>query len=171
MYKRSVFDLQKEQHIHDQIYHQDVMCLGIKDRAKHLVLHFVKYVANLENAQSDIDRMKNLTDFMICVLSMANLLNIDLNEIEDQLAENSLITIIGQMAKACEALDHMEPFPSREVLTFELKKLFHSVLNQAQSYKLDLHKSIAMRWNEIEQKSIFGRNLGQSNYSHLKGRM
>jgi hypothetical protein len=159
MYKESVFILQMNQHEHDKIYHYDILHLSTKDRAKHLVLHFVKYLASLENAESEIVTKKNITDFMICILSMANLLNVNLSEIDTQLIESSMLAMIGKMAKACEALDHIEPFPSHEVLIAELKNLYCYLLKMCHSNNLDLHKSIVNRWNDIEQKSIFNSHL------------
>ena len=45
--EKSFLLLQKAQQIHDEKSHRDILNLNLKDRLKHMALHFCKYVGNL----------------------------------------------------------------------------------------------------------------------------
>lgn len=157
-------NLQLKQHHHDLGYHQDIISLGTQDRAKHLVLHFSKYCGKLteKNDKTIVDR--TLVDIMICCFSFANLLNIDLdaatdnpkiNTLEFDNFPNSLVIATGKMAKACEAMDHLEPYPSHDELSQQLKNVTNLTINAFVQNNLNMDKLISKRWETIEKKSIF----------------
>ena len=46
--------LQREQYVHDQRNHFDIICLPKPDRLKHYGLHFAKYVGRLARGDFDL---------------------------------------------------------------------------------------------------------------------
>lgn len=79
-----LFELQKAQKRHDQEFHPDIYYLPYENRARHLVLHFAKYVGRLAgkaNPQEDDGLLRTtLADTMIVVLSFSEILKLDLQE-------------------------------------------------------------------------------------------
>jgi hypothetical protein len=150
-----ILELQKYQYFHDMNYHQDVIFLGTQERIKHLILHFIKYIAKL-NAVQTHNKSQIICDLFICCLSFANLLEIKLISIDFTPPQSdetgALLNILGKMAKAAEALDHVELYPSREVLEEQLIKLGSNTLYIGNKYKVDLFLLIQSRWKEIEDK-------------------
>jgi hypothetical protein len=61
----------------------------------------------------------------------------------------------GKMAKACEALDHLEKYDYRAVLEESTVKLTGEILNFAAGQRIDLRTAVEARWREVEQRSIF----------------
>lgn len=152
-----IFLLQVKQKFHDEKYHQDVLALTLQNRIKHIVLHFSKYIGKLFE---EIEQQKIYIDMMICCLALANALNIKLesyhmninNDKEDDVYKKIVMTI-GKMAKACESLDHIESFPSRDILVKEVKGLFNLVLKTLSN--LDIEKMLIDRWSQVESRNIF----------------
>lgn len=156
MQQNLIYELRQRQKAHDDEYHQDILVLGTVNRAKHLVLHFVKYISNIECSSDRTVLRKNLADIMICVLSMSNLLNLDLGTHLG--CDDTLLKIIGKMAKACESLDHVEDFPSHKVIVEETNKLFSKIIKLTQENDFDIEEIISMRWEEIENKFHFSEH-------------
>lgn len=79
-----LFELQKAQKRHDQEYHPDIYYLPYENRARHLVLHFAKYVGRLaakaDPAKDEASLKTTLSDTMIVVLSFSEILKLDLQE-------------------------------------------------------------------------------------------
>lgn len=63
--------------------------------------------------------------------------------------------ITGRMAKACESLDHMEGFASRESLEEGVIAIARLLLGVSALLKINVQPLISYRWIEVERKSIF----------------
>ena len=185
-----LIELQDHQRQHDELAHTDILCLTVRDRMKHMVLHYAKYAGRLYSLKSDDFARISATvvdTFIIC-LATANTLNIDLqqrlsnrskvlpfdqgmsNQKEDDRSAfdvlvGSLIVEAGKMAKACESLDHLEKYDYRAVLEEGTIGLTKAVLEFAQDQGIDLRQAVATRWRQVEEKSIFS-SMGKRN-SHL----
>src|SRR5438067_1321862 len=126
--------LQAAQYRHDQAAHMDIAGLAVPQRVTHFTLHFSKYVGQLAHATRKTDDpliQKVVTDSFVIALAAANAMNVDLQRrIEEGLYRSDLTEldsdgegtldavllryaeVVGKMAKACEALDHMEDYPT-----------------------------------------------------------
>ena len=135
-----LFELQVEQHRHDETYHREIARLTVHHRLNHMALHFAKYAGKVA-AAADVDQMTAVyVDVLIIALSTANILNEELWELIESekkdfpnlsaWATNWVIrsgihvydTVIlltetvraaGRMAAACEKIDHLEDVPFR----------------------------------------------------------
>jgi hypothetical protein len=174
--------LQLEQQKHDKDYHSDVFYLPSPQRIGHLVFHFSKYAGRLVDraeSSSQVDG-RTLVDTFLVALSAANLLNLDLaslvaphdeTESLEQLGcllaaetpESSadpewflrcLVREGGRMAKACEALDHLEAFDSRGAFEVSTLAIVRGCLVAAALAGLDLVVVTRERWQEIERRSL-----------------
>lgn len=170
-FKSSLLDLQLEQYEHDAKYHQDITGMLPPLRMTHITLHICKYLGSFIKASREQNAellKKGIIDTAIIVLSGANCLQVNLT---DRLKENAAVIhpklalewenlfydyaeIAGSMAKACEAIDHAENFPSRQVLEASLIKLVVVVDDMAKCCDVDLGSSICKRWAGIESKSV-----------------
>jgi len=133
--KQILFDLQVEQHHHDENYHREIARLSLHQRLNHMALHFCKYVGKVAAAETIEASMPVFVDTLVIALSTANILNIELYDaldggdhdyaglpvfgralahklgtsIEGQ-AEliNAMAIPAGKIAAACEKIDHLE---------------------------------------------------------------
>lgn len=163
--------LQLAQYHHDQTAHQDILGLAVPRRITHFILHFSKYLGLLAKSS----RKKHgqlpqrvIADSLIIALAAANAMNVDLqNRLSGYASDNPIsikssddtdlilsyyAELVGEMAKACEALDHLENFPSREVLERNIVFLVPVIGHLADIVGGDLITDVKNRWKEIEQK-------------------
>lgn len=157
----NLYKIQFRQNEHDLKYHKDILSLGTQNRIKHLALHFAKYLGKLiyeENSK------KTLSDIAICCLSLANALNIQL-----EITRKKQITVVKQkkefienyirsislIAKACESLDHLESYPSRNVLIEESNNIISLIISHLHSVGFTLNDIVEDRWKQIEKNYIF----------------
>jgi hypothetical protein len=159
-------EFQRGQAHHDSACHADVLALPIQDRLKHFVLHFAKYVGGLVELQasteSSLRQRRLLTDAFIICLAMANCLNLRLSariavgpdgHTHDSVSvTRSLAIITGRMAKACEAMDHVERFDIRGELEKNVLEIAALVLNAANVFSIDLGLEVAERWSGVAKK-------------------
>jgi hypothetical protein len=166
--------LQAGQLRHDTVAHQDILHLILPRRLTHFTLHLAKYQAGLHGSlipAASPTRQRLITDSMIIVLAAANGMKVDLRARISQSSTGSVfeanrtrtstsltdlvngyIQSVGRMAKACEALDHLEDFPVRQVLELSVIELALTVGAISQVDGLDLKASVEKRWYEIEQE-------------------
>lgn len=182
-----LLDLQWTQLSHDERYHKDVVLLPLGERVKHMALHMAKYVGYLAEIEGDDpDRVSRiLTDAFIITLATANTLNQDLgrdlgapkgsgfdlstigHELAGELGTTNDVSGLfrafarhaGALAKACESLDHMEPFPFRNAMRESNLALFKLVVAAAAVLSLDLTTLYAARLRVVEERSIFDDRL------------
>jgi hypothetical protein len=172
--------LQRAQHRHDQVAHQDIAGRSVPKRVTHFTLHFSKYVGGLAKAirKSDEQQLRRLiTDTFVITLAAANAMNVDLQrriaEAESRQALDALALdsqrdlsgvvlryaeVVGEMSKACEALDHMEDFPSRKTQEKGVVLLLSIVCRLAELAGMDLAVATKERWKSIEQKPVVTRD-------------
>lgn len=183
--QEQLLTLQWAQLKHDEAYHKDVVILPLAQRIKHMALHNTKYTAYLLEAVEAGDEgrfIKTLTDAFIIALASANTLNQDLGDdlgnSEDsaptlQALGTSLAESLpydpsdplwlvrqfarhnGQLAKVCEAWDHLEAVPFSETMKSCNVALLKAVLAEAGARKLDLAEAYKARIREVEARSIF----------------
>lgn len=110
------------------------------------------------------------------MLAAANTVNVDLQDrIEEGVFRQDLATmglkaqknfealllryaeVVGEMSKACEALDHVEDYPSRSMLERGVVLLVCIVRRLADIEGIDLSAAAKARWHQIEQKPVAGK--------------
>lgn len=185
-----LYDLQVEQLSHDESFHKDVVILPLADRIKHMALHNAKYVGYFVDAidASDDSRFQGvLTDAFIITLATANTLNqnigqalqaaggqdTDLKSLGASLRDGTIRDVegsfgfvksyaraTGQLAKACESLDHMEDVPYVAIMRSTNLDLFKLIVAEAATRSLDLEAQFRSRLRFIERRSIFHPTLG-----------
>jgi hypothetical protein len=174
--------LQREQQLHDERAHSDILHLPLERRITHMALHFAKYSGKFIELQGfDKPTFERLiVDTAIICLSSANALGIRLDQrIQGGSADNldlvvasnrnsvplsvaALPTWLGtrmavsnsKIAKACEAFDHREDYPYEQVLCTGVVSIFEVCLASAGAISLDLSKAIRDRWAGIEKKLL-----------------
>lgn len=146
--RRILFELQVEQHHHDEVYHREIARLSLHQRLNHMALHFAKYTGKV--ATADEDCVPVYTDFLIIVLSTANVLNAELWELlelgdqeyagllglgraiaiqESPALENPQALLrataiaAGRVAAACEKIDHLEEVSFRSEVKAGIARL------------------------------------------------
>lgn len=174
-------ELQREQLAHDKAYHPDILSLDTTKRVIHMSLHNAKYTAQFVAAHEDHDEVlhrKTLTDAFIISVATANALTYDLRKsipiemsnldnldavgsaIEKAQGSNQTFhrryaVQVGQMAKACESLDHLESYPFREKLTEANNTIFKLLLSDAANKKIDVVSEYRARLSQVEANSPF----------------
>lgn len=182
-------DLQFKQLRHDEIYHSDICLLRIQARIAHHTLHLGKYSGKFVEAlvaKGGVDytsMIKTTLDAIIIVMSSANTLNLALRDVagaEDDVvgaltgkqapgeAEAHVLgfaVITGKLAKAVEALDHVEHMDSRTAYENGLKSMWKLLLKfwrVITEQKLD--EALRKRMYTIESKNMFyGRHPNYEN--------
>lgn len=176
-----ILDLQRHQLRHDQNYHPDILCLDTTKRLIHMSLHNAKYASRFVAAHEDGDSVlhrKTLTDAFIISVATANALTYDLrksipvemsnlddlvslgHELDKDQGSNKSFhrrysAQVGQMAKSCESLDHLESYPFREKLTEANTNIFKLVLSDAANKEVDIEKEYRARLSQVEANSPF----------------
>jgi hypothetical protein len=175
-----LFQLQLEQFDHDEKYHREISRLSMHQRLNHMALHFAKYTGRLSNSAIEPDVLKRtVTDTFVISLSCSNILNFRLweklgsisadnllslgqkvaeNELEPPTTTDGLFRWIanasGQMAAACEKLDHIEDFPFRVTVASAVVRLAMGALIFASAREWDLFYLTRERLAGVKNKSI-----------------
>ncbi|MBX3629014.1 MAG: hypothetical protein KF908_03700 [Nitrosomonas sp.] len=63
--------------------------------------------------------------------------------------------VVGEFAKACESVDHLESFSYRESMIDSTARICSLMLVAASQFKIDLASEVSSRLNEVKKKSIF----------------
>jgi len=171
-----LFALQVAQLKHDEFYHREIARLTVHAHLNHMALHFAKYVGQLATATEADDRWlvrRTVTDTFVITLSSANILNLSLgsaipnakeypslSELGRALSRNkplvqALAVPTGQIARACEKLDHVEGFPFRETITEGVTSICGTMIAAAYELDFDLPSAVRERFAEIEPKYMF----------------
>lgn len=164
--------LQWQQRQHDIAYHSDIWQLPPARSLTHMTLHQAKYLGALSAALGGDDASaikKTMTDAFIITLATANILNQDMTrylvateQLDTTAALGRYTQAVGRMAKACEAFDHAEDYPSRAVLAENNAEIFNVVMAIAAAQDIDLRQAYQTRMKAIEAKSVFNHRLGAS---------
>jgi len=180
---QELFQLQLEQFRHDEFYHREIARLTVQHRLNHMVLHLAKYVgviAREDISDEKLDRV--IIDGVIISLSTANILNLKLADrlIGKSTAGSSLAAFaahtaremriehfdrdwllkrmaaaVGQMAKGCESIDHLEAYPYREAITEALIEVLTLLLVAMAVRGIDPSSAVRHRLMSVKRKSIF----------------
>jgi hypothetical protein len=171
---------QNEQFRHDRVAHGEMLALPLHRRLAHFTLHFAKYQAvmlsSLKTGNAEqIGRL--ITDSLIILLAAANALGARLRADTNgdsftdpgvvssaQLLE-AYIETVGEMAKACEAFDHIKNFPSELVFRGALARLAALVIGLAELNNVDLFTTVPKRWDQVERKLSVSRRHVTANFS------
>lgn len=176
--KRQIFDLQIEQHTHDEAYHREIARLSLHQRLNHMALHFAKYAGKVASAQnSEIPTI--YTDTFIIGLSSANILNAELwdhlesgGDAHESLFEFGLSLMLrrsnsyaspegllketviaaGRVAAACEKIDHLEDIPFRAEIKAGVARLSEIAIAVLASYGIDPARAVRERLAAVKTR-------------------
>jgi hypothetical protein len=157
--------MQSAQRLHDELFHPEIAHLDISRRIAHLTLHLAKYCGNIRAASLGGDEnryRKAVVDAAIIAASAATALHIDLSMYgvpsasEDSFEfEDTMVISVGKLAKAVEALDHVEDFPSRKIFNEEFPKIFICATREIECWGVDAMQSICNRLDLVRKKHPF----------------
>ncbi|WP_232493620.1 hypothetical protein [Novosphingobium kaempferiae] len=158
-------NLQFDQFCHDENFHREISRLTVKERLTHMTLHFAKYSGYLANDPDDLRLRRTITDLFVIGLSTLNGLNVrahplvtEIGQIEDTsrsaLARRVAI-LAGEMASACERLDHLEEFPYRQTLQGAAATMVALALSAAEARQWSMPLLVKERLQRVKEKSIF----------------
>jgi hypothetical protein len=150
---------QRLQKKHDEVYHHEILVLGISQRMKHVVLHLVKYLDPLFSLPaSSSENKRAFIDSFIMIVSASNLLGISLagslsteevNSFDGNFI-NEYIKLLGSLAKACEATDHQEDYPIRAIWNKNVQKFFLLLVCEAISRDMSILEEASHRLASVE---------------------
>lgn len=84
---------------------------------------------------------------------IANQLNID---VKDSLwLIKTYPAIVGELAKACESIDHLESYLYRETIANCVVRIFSLMLIAASTLNINIADEVSARLTEVKKKSIF----------------
>lgn len=154
----------------------------LKHMALHFA-KYVGDIADALDSKDDEKLRRALIDGYIISLASANALNVDLGKevcTEQTDSEISLMDLglqiakargqltvddngfhrrfahcTGRLAKACESVDHLEPYPFRDSMKEQVVALFKLFLAEAAIRQLDLAQQSKIRLRAVEERSIF----------------
>jgi hypothetical protein len=177
--QKILFELQVEQHHHDEVYHREIARLSLHQRLNHMALHFAKYTGRIAAAENMEGVVPQYVDTLIIALSTANILNIEiwdvlehegceypgllafartlaqrLNEtIQDQsslLRETSIAA--GRVAAACEKIDHLEEISFRSEITQGVARLVTLALAVVAANGIDPAHAVQTRLAKVKER-------------------
>ncbi|WP_207714278.1 hypothetical protein [Scytonema sp. UIC 10036] len=152
---------QRLQMKHDEIYHHEIIALGISRRMNHIALHLVKYLGILSSLPvSAPENSRAFIDSFIMIVSASNLLGISLakelvidgiNSIDGNFIDE-YIQLLAELAKACEATDHQEDYPIRSTWNKNIRKFFFLLVREAHSRNISILEESSRRLASVERK-------------------
>jgi hypothetical protein len=183
--EKIMFELQVEQHHHDELYHREIARLTLHQRLNHMALHFAKYTGKIAATEEQDSRLRVYIDVLIIALSTANILNVELwdlvelskrefiglqafgkslaastcTDVKDHsplLRETAIAS--GRMAAACEKIDHLEEIPFREEMRQSIARLTNLSLAYISNHGIDPADAVRQRLREVKQRlKLHGR--------------
>ncbi|MCB2085407.1 MAG: hypothetical protein H6920_00425 [Sphingomonadaceae bacterium] len=153
---------------HDEKYHREISRLSVQDRLRHMALHFAKYAGRLHDEPSNEVIKRTAVDTLIIAISCANILNRDISTITPSVANGcvgleqfsrTLSVAAGEMAGACERIDHLEDFPFRAAIGEQVDVILVAAFGFIASLQLNPVGEMASRLSGIKAKSIFHGRL------------
>lgn len=182
--RKILFELQVEQHKHDENYHREIARLSLHQRLNHMALHFAKYTGKIAATNNTTTLRHIYVDTLIIALSSANILNVELWELletdereypgllafgralaltvppcSDQtalIAQTAVAT--GKIAAACEKIDHLEEISFRTEIKAGVAMLSTIALAYLAQQGCDPAISVRQRLGEVKQRlKLHGR--------------
>jgi hypothetical protein len=168
--------LQRDQQAHDSRSHKDILCLRLPEKMTHFTFHLAKYCGRLSQPETRLANLHSTAvDVFVIALAMSNALGMDIDQFMDQLPvslvttgrigeENrnrislaeqyfcELVKSTGQMAKACEGLDHLEPIAYRDIFTLAATELCQTTVDLYTKFDWNLEAAVRLRWATIEDR-------------------
>ncbi|MEH2299266.1 hypothetical protein [Nostoc sp.] len=152
---------QRLQMKHDEIYHPEIVALGICRRMNHIALHLVKYLGILSSLPVSAEENRRVfIDSFIMIVSASNLLGIYLaeelvidgiNYIDGNFIDE-YIRLLAELAKACEATDHQEDYPIRATWNKNIRRFFFLLVREAHSRNIFILEESSRRLGSVEIK-------------------
>jgi hypothetical protein len=183
--EKLLFELQVEQHRHDETYHREIARLPMHQRLNHMALHFAKYTGKVAAAEDRDALVAVYLDILIIGLSTANVLNIELwdiiepigreflglsafgrlqaNDMTDDLKDKAALLRVtavaaGRMAAACEKIDHLEEIPFRAEIKSAIASLCCIAFAIVSGAGFDPAEAIRARLSGVKQRlKLHGR--------------
>lgn len=183
--KAILFELQVEQHHHDESYHREIARLSLHQRLNHMALHFAKYAGKVAATRDKHELVKVYVDVFVIALSTANILNAELWDLLEQdrrefpglvplgvalaagmkheiagydtLVRETAIAA-GRIAAACEKIDHLEEVSFRAEVRSGIARLSAIALAFVSSEGLDLAEAVRARLADVKNRlKLHGR--------------
>ena len=147
---------QVRQYNHDISHHADIVALGLVRRLTHVALHLSKYAYGISLPRKNKKFKKDYTDAFIMIVSGANLLNIDLSEVEtyndfvDGGFLSNYLYFTSIFSKSCESYDHFEKHSFHESWEQSICSLFKLFELDSIENDIDIIKIVNDRLDEVE---------------------
>lgn len=184
--RKVLFELQVEQHQHDETYHREIARLPLHQRLNHMALHFAKYVGKIAAVSDPATVAAVCTDTFIIALSTANVLNADLCELIEvdggefpglrefgsaialQIGKvhltdrawlvREMAVAAGQIAGACEKIDHLEEINFRADIRIATGRLAGIALGMIANRDADPAEAVRARLKAVKHRmKLHGR--------------
>jgi hypothetical protein len=183
--RKILFELQVEQHEHDEKYHREIARLSVHQRLNHMALHFAKYAGKIASSSEPASPLPVYVDALIIAISTANILNAELWDLLEQqdreypgllafgraLAVNSEVdaadhsalvrktTIAaGRIAAACEKIDHLEEISFRAEIRAGLAQISALSLAYISLQGIDPAHAVRQRLTQVKGRlKLHGR--------------
>lgn len=179
--KNVLFELQVEQHLHDEAYHREISRLPLHQRLNHMALHFAKYVGKVGAAETIGESNLVFADTLIIALSTANILNVKLWDLigagdqeypgllafgravaaDERLPTAHVPDVVlamaaasGRMAAACEKIDHLESVSYRAEIGASIGSLAKTALAVIAVSGTDPAHAVHSRLDGVKRRSI-----------------
>lgn len=165
--RKNVTELQVKQIKHDLYAHRDLFHALLPKKMTHYTLHFAKYQGQLMEAMDTDSKEafeKALVDSLIITIASANAMNLDLDKALKNInveplsspfdALKKYISTVSKMAKACEVLDHLESYASKDILEKAVYDLFSTIDFLSSSMTSDIVYEVEKRWETIESNNF-----------------
>lgn len=157
---------------HDRIYHRDIFSMEVDRKLAHLTLHLTKYTGRgierilngtwLPGKITVDEEVRLVVDALSVLLSLCGVVRevslAGISEDVDLKTTNywfRMAVLNGDLAKAVESRDHLEPLNARAVILTTIQRMLHltlGVLSKGRKYAGVVDEYVA-RVREIESKS------------------
>lgn len=149
---------QVRQYEHDISYHADIVALGLVRRLTHVALHLSKYAYGISLPRHHEKFQKDYTDSFVMIVSGANLLDIDLSEINkhNDFLEGGFLSnylyFSSVFSKSCESYDHFEKHSFHQSWEESICSLFKLFEQDSIQCNINLIKNASKRLDDVESK-------------------
>lgn len=149
---------QVRQYEHDISYHADIVALGLVKRLTHVALHLSKYAYGISLSRSDKKFQKDYTDAFVMIVSGANLLDIDLSEVNEyeEFVEGGFLSnylyFSAIFSKSCESYDHFEKYSFHKSWESSICSLFKLFEKYSIENDIDVIYCANKRLDQVESR-------------------
>jgi hypothetical protein len=176
--KATLFELQVEQHHHDENYHREIARLSLHQRLNHMALHFAKYAGRIASAERISDTLPVYVDTLIIAISTTNILNEEIWRLlgfeseypglmafgralahRSSLALDDKVELLretciaaGLVATACERIDHLEEISFRGEIKAGVKQLATLAIAILAAHGIDPALAIRERLDSVKSR-------------------